>query len=63
MIYKLKDLFLKNVYYSPPIVQLGRWCHPSSDQYKKCDQMKKMILANRDNCFMPQTRKTTFECK
>lgn len=30
---------------------LGRWCHPSSHNYKLCDQSLKNNLANKDNCF------------
>lgn len=32
-------------------LQLGRWCHPSSEHYKnKCNQLYKMALANSDSC-------------
>ena len=32
-------------------LKLGRWCHPTSEYYKKnCDQIYKMALANSDSC-------------
>ena len=35
-------------------IRLHRWCHPNSDKYRAtCDQARKAMLANRDNCYLP----------
>ena len=28
---------------------LGRWCHPTSEWYRTCDQARKSMLADYDN--------------